>query len=89
MQKLQNHGGSRVVTIPRAMLERDGILEDGAIPDSQLVAVDQLGERTYLVRMPAGAELPDPQECDVVERLATQRLLQEDAFSQQRANLFG
>lgn len=84
MQKLQNHGGSGVVTIPRAFLERDSVLEDGEIPDDQQVAVDQLGERAYLVRLSDGGELPDPRQCDVVEQIAAQRLLQESALNEPR-----
>jgi len=44
-------------------------------------------ERAYLVRVADDGTLPDPQECEVVERSAAQRLLDEDAYGrQQRAD---
>jgi len=83
MQKLQDHGGSGLVTIPKGLLEIDGVLEDGDIPDEQCVDVDRLGERTYMVRLTSGAgDLPDLQECDVVERLAAKWMLDAGALSQ-------
>ncbi|WP_053946694.1 hypothetical protein [Halolamina sediminis] len=87
MQKLRTDGSSGLVTIPRAFLEKDGVLDDGEVPDEQQVDVERLGERAYLVRVAEDGSLPDPQECEVVERLAAQRILNEDAFGrQQRAD---
>lgn len=88
MQKLRTDGSSGLVTIPRAFLEKDSVLtDDGEVPDGQQVDVERLGECAYLVRVADDGTLPDPQECEVVERLAAQRILNEDAFGrQQRAD---
>ena len=87
MQKLRTDGSSGLVTIPRAFLEKDHVLDDGEVPDEQQVDVERLGERAYLVRVADDGKLPDPQECEVVERLAAQRILNEDAYGrQQRAD---
>jgi len=87
MQKLRTDGSSGLVTIPRAFLEKDDVLDDGEVPDEQQVDVERLGERAYLVRVADDGTLPDPQECEVVERLAAQRILNEDAYGrQQRAD---
>ncbi|OYR80411.1 hypothetical protein DJ84_15655 [Halorubrum ezzemoulense] len=76
MQKLQNHGGSGVVTLPRDDLEKDDLLEEGELPDEQHLDVDRLGRRTYVVRIPeAGGDLPELAQCEVVERLAAKRAL--------------
>ncbi len=80
MQKLQNHGGSGVVTLPRDELEKDDVLDDGEIPDEQHLDVERMGYRTYVVRIPEdGGTLPELTECDFVERLAAQRALDLDA----------
>ncbi len=74
-----------MVTLPKCGLERDGVLnEDGAIPGEQNVVVDRLGRRVYLVRLVDDAQVPDPLETEVVERLAAQRLMEQDAFGQPR-----
>ncbi|SFR31174.1 hypothetical protein [Halorubrum sodomense] len=76
MQKLQNHGGSGVVTIPRDDLEKDDLLDEGELPDEQHLDVDRLGRRTYVVRIPEeGGNLPELAQCEVVERLAAKRAL--------------
>lgn len=83
MQKLQNHGGSGIVTVPREYLERDDVLdENGEIPGQQNLTVDRLGERTYLVRLVDDADFPELAECEAIERIVAQRLLQENAFGQ-------
>lgn len=84
MQKLQNHGGSGVVTVPKSYLERDDVLVDGELPDEQRLTVDRLGRRTYVVRLTDEGSLPDLLECEVVERLAAQRLLNQNAFGEPR-----
>jgi len=87
MQKLRNDGRSGLVTIPRNYLEKDGVLDEGEIPDEQQVDVERLGRRAYLVRVTDDGSLPEPHECEVVERLAAQRILNEDAYGrQQRAD---
>ena len=75
MQKLQNHGGSGVVTIPRDDLEKDGVLEGGDIPDGQHLDVERMGQRTYVVRIPEAGDLPELSQCELVERLAAKRAL--------------
>lgn len=80
MNKLQDHGGSGVVTLPRDELEKDGVLDDGEIPDDQHLDVDRMGRRTWVVRIPEDdGELPELTECEIVERLAAQRALDLDA----------
>jgi len=80
MQKLQDHGGSGVVTLPRDDLEKDDVLNDGEIPDGQHLDVERMGRRTYVVRIPDDSgTLPELTECNVVERLAAQRALDLDA----------
>ncbi|MFC7096061.1 hypothetical protein [Halobaculum marinum] len=83
MQTLQRRSGSGLVTLPKKGLERDDVLtEDGEIPEQQNLVVDRLGRRVYLVRLVDDARVPDAEETEVVERLAAQRLLQQDAFEQ-------
>ena len=80
MQKLQDHGGSGVVTLPRDELQKDAVLDDGEIPDEQHLDVERMGRRTYVVRIPEDdGELPELTECDFVKRLAAQRALDLDA----------
>lgn len=85
MQKLRDDGGSGMATIPREFLERDDVLHDGEIPDKQNLTVDRLGERAYLVRLVDDGDVPDLAECESIERIVGQRLLQEDAFGQARS----
>ncbi|QZP37067.1 hypothetical protein [Halobaculum magnesiiphilum] len=81
MQTLQRRSGSGLVTLPKDGLERDGVLDDdGEIPEQQNLVVDRLGRRVYLVRLVDDARVPDAEETEVVERLAAQRLMQQDAF---------
>lgn len=75
MQKLQNHGGSGVVTIPRDDLEKDDVLDGGAIPDGQHLDVERMGRRTYVVRIPGAGDLPELAQSELVERLAAKRAL--------------
>jgi len=86
MQKLRTDGSSGLVTIPRRYLNKDDVLtSDGEVPDGQQVDVERLGERAYLVRVAEDGSIPDPQECEAIERLAAQRILNEDAFGQPRS----
>jgi len=86
MQTLRTDGSSGLVTIPRLYLDKDGVLTgDGDVPNEQHVDVERLGERCYLVRVADAGTLPDVQECEAVERLAAQRLLNENAFGQPRS----
>ncbi|MFC7070567.1 hypothetical protein ACFQL9_13015 [Halobaculum lipolyticum] len=80
MQTLQNKSGSGIVTLPKADLDRDEVLDDGEIPAEQNLVVDRLGRRVYLVRLVDDGHIPNPEETEVVERLAAQRLMQQDAF---------
>lgn len=75
MQKLQNHGGSGVVTIPRDDLEKDGVLENDDLPDEQHLDVERMGRRTYVVRIPEEGDLPELAQCELVERLAAKRAI--------------
>lgn len=85
MRKLQANGGSGLVALPKDGLGRDGILaDDDSIPDEQPVVVDRLGECVYLVRLVNDAQVPDAEDTEVVERLAAQRLMNQDAFGQPR-----
>lgn len=78
MQQLQAKSGSGVVTIPKAKLRQDDILDDGEIPRRQCVAVDRLGRRSYLVRFPEDGELSDLSESQPVQRAAAQLALEAD-----------
>ena len=81
MRKLQANGGSGLVALPKDGLGRDGVLDDdGSIPGGQPVVVDRLGRRVYLVRIVDDAQVPDAEETEAVERLAAQRLMQQDAL---------
>ncbi|SHG77957.1 hypothetical protein [Halobaculum gomorrense] len=80
MQTLQRRSGSGLVTLPKDGLERDGVLDDGEIPEQQNLVVDRLGRRVYLIRLVDDGIVPDAEETEVVERLAAQRLMQQDAF---------
>jgi len=82
MQKLQNRDGSGVVTIPKDDLERDGLL-DGGEPSEHHLTVDRLGERAYLVRVCDG-DVPELADCEVVRRVAAERILNEDVFGQRQ-----
>ncbi|MFC6757892.1 MULTISPECIES: hypothetical protein [Haloarcula] len=83
MQKLQNRDGSGVVTIPKDDLERDGLLDDDGEPSEHHLTVDRLGERAYVVRVCDG-DVPELAECEVVRRLAAERILDEDVFGERR-----
>ena len=86
MQALQNKSGSGVVTIPKTDLERDGLLdEDGQPSKDQMVMVERLGERCYLVRAVDG-DIPEVEECPAVRRLAAEMMLRQDALGKQQAD---
>ncbi|QCC47528.1 hypothetical protein [Halobellus limi] len=82
MQKLRDDNGSGLVTIPKNFLERDDVFDDdGEVPDEQNLTVDRLGERTYVVRLVDDGHYPDLIECEEIERLAAQRILQIDSLA--------
>jgi len=69
-----------------AVVPVDSLLDDaGEIPDQQNPVIDRFGRRIYLVRLVDDTRIPDAEETEGVERLAAQRLMQQDAFGQPRA----
>jgi len=80
MQTLTRKGSSGIVTLPKDYLLRDDVLEDGDVPEEQNLVVDRLGRRAYLVRLVDDGTIPDPEQTEVVERLAARRMMQQDAF---------
>jgi hypothetical protein len=81
IQQLQKKTGSGVVTIPKAELRADDLLDDdGQIPSDQNVSVDKLGRRAYLIRFPEddGGSLPELSECAKIRRLAAEIALSRD-----------
>jgi hypothetical protein len=82
MQKLRDDNGSGLVTIPKDFLERDDVFDDGEVPEQQNLTVDRLGERTYVVRLVDDGHYPELTECEEIERLAAQRILQEGSLGQ-------
>jgi hypothetical protein len=78
MQQLQAKSGSGVVTIPKAKLRQDDLLDDGAIPGEQCVAVDRIGRRAFVVRFPEDGELPDLSDCEAIRRVAAEIALAQD-----------
>ncbi|GCF13240.1 hypothetical protein Harman_11750 [Haloarcula mannanilytica] len=83
MQKLQNRSGSGLVTLPKDFLERDGLLNSDGDPDEAHLTVDRLGERAYVVRVCDG-DVPELSECEAIQRLAAERMVDEDVFGQQK-----
>jgi len=81
MQKLQNHDGSGVVTVPKTFLDRDGLLDDDGEPAEAHLAIDRLDERAYVVRVCDG-DVPELTECEVIQRLAAEKLLAEDMIGE-------
>jgi len=81
MQKLQSRGGSGMVTLPKSFLDRDGLVDENGDPDEAHLTVDRLGERAYVVRVCDG-DVPELSECDVIQRLAAERIVDEDVFGQ-------
>ncbi len=87
MQKLRGDGSSALATIPKRYLERDGVLEDGEVPDDQNIAVDRLDERAYVVLVDGEDGFPDLSECERVRQMVAEKLLDQDALGQrQRAD---
>lgn len=82
MQKLRVNGRSAVTTIPKHYLERDGVVEDGEFPEEQNLAIDRLGERTYVIRLVDGGDIPELTECEEIEQIVAKRLLQEGSPGQ-------
>jgi len=82
MQKLQNRSGSGLVTLPKDFLERDGLLNSDGEPDEAHLTVDRLDERTYVVRVCDG-DVPELSECEAIQRLAAERIIDEDMFGRQ------
>ncbi|GGK64644.1 hypothetical protein [Haloarcula sebkhae] len=79
MQKLQNRSGSGLVTLPKDFLERDGLLDSDGEPDEAHLTVDRLDERAYVVRVCDG-DVPELSECEAIQRLAAERIVDEDVF---------
>lgn len=79
MQKLQNRSGSGLVTLPKDFLERDGLLDSDGEPDEAHLTVDRLDERAYVVRVCDG-DVPELSECDVIQRLAAERIVDENVL---------
>lgn len=75
MQQLQAKSGSGVVTIPKAKLRQDDILDGGEIPNEQCVVVDRIGRRSYVVRFPEEGDLPELSECESIRRVAAELVL--------------
>lgn len=81
MQKLRNDGGSGLVTIPKKYLERDELFsEDEGFPEEHRLIVDRLGRRTYLVRLTDDGAFQELHECEEIQRVAAQKMLEQDAF---------
>lgn len=72
---LQRAGGrSAAVTLPKRDLERDGLLDEEGEPiDGQQMAVDRLGEGTFLVRACDEGHVPEIHENPAIRRLAQSR----------------
>ena len=87
MQKLRNMDGTGSVTIPKDDLDRDGLVDDdGELPDDQHVVVDRLDEGCYAIRFVDSGDVPELAECEAIERIAAQRMLQQDALGSVRAD---
>jgi len=85
MQKLQNHHGSGLVTIPKRHLERDGLVDaDGQVVDQTRLTVDRLDDGVYAIRVCDDGDLPEISETKVVRRLAAERMLDEDVFGRRQ-----
>lgn len=82
MQKLRNDSGSGLVTIPKGFLEQDDVLDGDDVPTELQLRVERLGRRAYVVRLCDDGRLPELHECEEIERLAAQRMLDENVFSQ-------
>ena len=81
MQKLRNDGGSGLVTIPKKYLERDGLFtEYEGLPDEHRLIVDRLWRRTYLVRLTDDGSFQELHDCEEIQRVAAQKVLEQDAF---------
>ncbi|WP_254271101.1 hypothetical protein [Haloarcula marina] len=83
MQKLQNRNGSGVVTVPKSFLDRDGLLDEDGEPDESHLMVERLGERAYVVRVCDG-DIPELSECEEIQRIAAERMLDEDVFGRRQ-----
>ncbi|KOX92814.1 hypothetical protein AMS69_10150 [Haloarcula rubripromontorii] len=83
MQKLQNRSGSGLVTLPKGFLERDGLLDESGEPDEAHLTVDRLDERAYVVRVCDG-DVPELSECEAIQRLAAERILDEDVLGKRQ-----
>lgn len=83
MQQLQNRGGSGLVTVPKDFLERDGLLDESGEPEDAHLTVERLGERAYVVRVCDG-DVPELSECEFIQRIAAERVLDEDVFGRRQ-----
>jgi len=86
MRQLQDNNGSAQVTLPKEKLAADGVLDDGCVPDEQGVRIEQVGRRSYLVRIPDGGDLPDLRDTDIVQREAARLKLTPPAADGGRAD---
>jgi len=82
MQKLRGDGSSALVTIPKRFLERDGVIDEGEIPEEQNVAVDRLDERAYVVLLAEDAEFPNLEETERVRQIAADMVLNQGSVGQ-------
>lgn len=79
MQKLQNHHGSGLATIPKRFLERDDLVDDDGEPkDDVSLTVDRLDEKVYAIRVCDG-EVPEVEDTDFVQRLLARHVLDQDS----------
>lgn len=72
-----------MVTVPKDFLDRDGLLDDDGEPEDAHLTVDRLGQRAYVVRVCDG-DVPELTECEFIQRLAAERMVNEDVFGRQK-----
>jgi hypothetical protein len=85
MPTVQDRGGSGSVTIPKRLLRKDGVLEDGEIPDDQEAVVERLDEGIYTVQIVEDGDVTQFHECEGIRRVAAGMIL-EDSDRQQLAD---
>jgi len=75
-RKLRNEHGSGTVTLPKEDLRLDGLVdEEGELIETQ-AAVQRLGSRCYVVRIPdTHGDLPSLEETRAIRRLAAETAL--------------
>jgi predicted alpha/beta-hydrolase family hydrolase len=84
-RKLRNEHGSGTVTLPKEDLRLDGLVdEDGELVETQ-AAIQRLGSRCYVVRIPdTHGDLPSLEETRAIKRLAAEQALDLSAGRQAR-----